>query len=91
METEFTVKNPLTGKNEKMELQDSMILALVKRVQKNGDSRAFDSLMDSGHGKLPTKAIHNFTPNPEFKTILADILEEDITEEDVPEGTDKQS
>lgn len=47
--------NPITKEKEIMDQQDIMVLALIKRVRKNGDVAAFKELMDGLHGKIPDK------------------------------------
>ena len=44
-------KNPISGKEEELEIQDMMVLALINKALK-GDVNAYKELMDSGYGKL---------------------------------------
>ena len=50
LEMEEKVKNPITGQDEKLEQQDIMTLALIKKARL-GDVQAYKELMDSGYGK----------------------------------------
>lgn len=43
-------KNPITGKDETLEQQDIMTLALIKKARE-GDVSAYRELMDSAYGK----------------------------------------
>jgi len=43
------LKNPLTGENERMNQEDLMTLALIKKARE-GDVNAYKALMDSGYG-----------------------------------------
>jgi hypothetical protein len=52
LEVEQVVKNPLTGEQEKLQQQDLMTLALVKKAR-NGDVNAYKELMDGCYGKIP--------------------------------------
>jgi hypothetical protein len=57
LEVEQELKNPLTGVKEKMSQEDLITLALIKKAR-NGDSLAYQKLMDSAYGKpLETKDI----------------------------------
>ena len=51
LETPMRAKNPITKKEEELEVQDVMTLALISKAFK-GDTNAYKELMDSGHGKL---------------------------------------
>lgn len=50
LEVTQTIKNPLTGKNEKLAQQDIMTLAIIKKAR-DGDVSAYRELMDSAFGK----------------------------------------
>ena len=50
LETPKKFKNPITGKIEELTQEDIGTLALIKKMR-SGDVRAYDSLMDSAHGK----------------------------------------
>ena len=57
IEAYLKAKNPITGKDEKMQVQDKMVLALINKAFK-GDVAAFRELMDSGHGKVKEQIDH---------------------------------
>ena len=50
LETPEQFKNPITGEIEELTQEDIGTLALIKKMR-SGDVRAYDSLMDSAHGK----------------------------------------
>ena len=50
LETPEKFKNPITGEIEELTQEDIGTLALIKKMR-SGDVRAYDSLMDSAHGK----------------------------------------
>lgn len=54
LNAEESVKNPITGKQERLSQSDIMTLALVKKAR-NGDIAAFRELMDGAFGKIPDK------------------------------------
>jgi hypothetical protein len=51
LESEETIKNPITGEKEKLTQADIMTLALIKKAR-SGDVQAFKELMDSAFGKI---------------------------------------
>lgn len=51
LEVSQKIKNPITGKEENLEQQDIMTLALIKKAR-NGDVSAYKELMDSAYGKI---------------------------------------
>ena len=51
LEVKKLAKNPISSKEEELEIQDMMVLALINKALK-GDVNAFKELMDSGYGKL---------------------------------------
>lgn len=51
LEVSQKIKNPITGKEEDLEQQDIMTLALIKKAR-NGDVSAYKELMDSAYGKI---------------------------------------
>ena len=51
LEVKKIAKNPISNKEEELEIQDMMTLALINKALK-GDVNAFKELMDSGYGKL---------------------------------------
>ena len=51
LEVKKIAKNPISSKEEELEIQDMMVLALINKALK-GDVNAFKELMDSGYGKL---------------------------------------
>ena len=50
LETPEKFKNPITGEIEELTQEDIGTLALVKKARQ-GDVRAYESLMDSAYGK----------------------------------------
>lgn len=50
LETPEQFKNPITGEIEELTQEDIGTLALVKKARQ-GDVRAYESLMDSAYGK----------------------------------------
>lgn len=44
------MKNPVTGKEEKLTQEEIMTLAILKKAR-GGDVRAYQALMDSGYGQ----------------------------------------
>ena len=52
LEVTQTIKNPITGKNERLAQQDIMTLAIIKKARE-GDVSAYRELMDSAFGKAP--------------------------------------
>ena len=50
LETLEKSKNPITGLYEDLTQEDIMTLAVLKKARQ-GDVRAYESLMDSGYGK----------------------------------------
>jgi hypothetical protein len=75
LEVEQDVKNPLTGQSERLQQQDLMTLALIKKARA-GDVNAFRELMDSAYGKLNQTLTHEgnaaapvvFQLDPKFGT-----------------------
>jgi len=57
LEALISSRNPITGKDEKMEVQDKMTLALINKAFK-GDVSAYRELMDAAHGKLKEQIDH---------------------------------
>ena len=51
LEVKKRAKNPISNKEEELEIQDMIVLALINKALK-GDVNAFKELMDSGYGKL---------------------------------------
>ena len=51
LEVKKLAKNPISNKEEELEIQDMMVLALINKALK-GDVNAFKELMDSSYGKL---------------------------------------
>ncbi|NDG30686.1 hypothetical protein EB118_11515 [bacterium] len=51
LEALYTKTNPISGKPEKLSIQDHMVISLIGKALK-GDVPAFKELMDSGHGKI---------------------------------------
>jgi hypothetical protein len=49
LSVEQQLKNPLTGEQEKMNQEDLMTLALIKKARE-GDVNAYKALMDSAYG-----------------------------------------
>jgi len=57
LEVQQSVRNPITGKDEILQQQDIMTLALIKKAR-DGDVNAFRELMDSAYGKLTQPLTH---------------------------------
>ena len=64
LETPEQFKNPITGEIEELTQEDIGTLALIKKVR-SGDVRAYDSLMDSAHGKA---CLLYTSPSPRDRT-----------------------
>ena len=66
--------NPLTGKKEKMEIQDEMVL---KQIEKSleGDTAAFKELMDSAHGKAVQSFEHSGKDGEPLRVIFQNMNE----------------
>lgn len=54
LSTELTLKNPLTGEDQNMTLEDAITLAQIKRAKK-GSPAAYKVIMDSAHGAVQQK------------------------------------
>lgn len=50
LSVEQNLKNPLTSENESMSQEDLMTLALIKKARE-GDTQAYQKLMDSAYGQ----------------------------------------
>jgi len=50
LSVEQDLKNPLTSENESMSQEDLMTLALIKKARE-GDTQAYQKLMDSAYGQ----------------------------------------
>jgi hypothetical protein len=57
LEVQQSFRNPITGKDEVLQQQDIMTLALIKKARE-GDVNAFKELMDSAYGKLTQPLTH---------------------------------
>jgi hypothetical protein len=66
--------NPLTGKKDKMEIQDEMVL---KQIEKSleGDTAAFKELMDSAHGKAVQSFEHSGKDGEPLRVIFQNMNE----------------
>jgi hypothetical protein len=74
MEIETITFNPLTGKKEKMQVQDQMAL---KQIEKSleGDTPAFKECFDSLHGKLNDKVEHTGKDGEPLRVIFQNMNE----------------
>ena len=63
LEVEQKAKNPISGKEEVLEQQDLITLALLKKARE-GDVQAFKELMDSAYGKLNQTLTHEGGEQP---------------------------
>lgn len=61
LEVEQKIKNPITGKDEFLEQQDLITLAILKKAR-DGDVNAYKELMDSAYGKLSQTLTHEGNP-----------------------------
>src|SRR6056297_3997170 len=80
LEAQDTIKNPITGKNEKLSQEDVMTLAMIKEARK-GNVNAYSKLMDSAYGQPKQTIDQNITEKPIFKEINLDVSSNDSTEE----------
>jgi len=55
LEVMESVKNPITGENERLSQEDIMTLAVLKKAR-NGDVNAYKELLNNGYG-LPTQKL----------------------------------
>ena len=81
LEVEQEFKNPITGQTEKLEQQDIMTLALIKKARE-GDVSAYRELMDSAYQKVTQNVDHttngkdiNQMPPPVGQNPLIDKLD----------------
>ena len=72
LELEQNINNPLTSQNENMSQEDSITLALIKKARE-GDTQAYQKLMDSAYG-APLQQIE--------QTNIEQPLFPDVTEND---------
>jgi len=72
LEVEQNLKNPLTSELEEMSQEDLMTLALIKKARE-GDTQAYQKLMDSAYGQ-PLQQIE--------QTNIEQPLFPDVTEDD---------
>ena len=54
LEVATTIKNPITKKDEKVTVEDEIILALIREARK-GNIQAIKEIQDSMHGKMTEK------------------------------------
>jgi hypothetical protein len=76
MEMETKGKNPVTGKDEEMTVEDKMILKIISKALVDGDVSAFREAMDSMYGKhkdqVEIKEVDKFAPLELIKQISED-------------------
>jgi hypothetical protein len=62
LEAKEKIKNPITGAEEQVTVEDAVILALISKARK-GDVAAIREILDSNYGKLTDKLdLNNVTP-----------------------------
>ncbi len=75
LEVMESVKNPITGENERLSQEDIMTLAVLKKAR-NGDVNAYKELLNNGYG-LPTQKVDVKHEKPIFNGIDLDVKNED--------------
>ncbi len=73
LQVEQDLKNPLTGDKETMSQEDLMTLALIKKARE-GDTQAYQKLLDSAYGAPLQQVIQEIVEQPLFP----DVKENDI-------------
>lgn len=71
LEVMESVKNPITGENERLSQEDIMTLAVLKKAR-NGDVNAYKELLNNGYG-LPTQKVDVKHEQPIFNGIDLDV------------------
>jgi hypothetical protein len=74
LEVEQEIKNPITGVTEKLEQQDIITLAQIKKARE-GDTAAFKELMDSAHGKAVQSFEHTGKDGEPLRVIFQNMNE----------------
>jgi hypothetical protein len=82
LETKEKIKNPITGAEEQVTVEDAVILALIGKARK-GDVAAIREILDSNYGKL-TDSFSIETSD--IKKTVSDLFPPDIIDsvKDVP-------
>lgn len=65
---EQDLKNPLTGDKETMSQEDLMTLALIKKARE-GDTQAYQKLLDSAYGAPLQQVIQEIVEQPLFPDV----------------------
>ena len=65
---EQDLKNPLTGEKENMSQEDLMTLALIKKARE-GDTQAYQKLLDSAYGAPLQQVIQEIVEQPLFPDV----------------------
>lgn len=74
LEVQQEIKNPITGVTEKLEQQDIITLAQIKKARE-GDTAAFKELMDSAHGKAVQSFEHTGKDGEPLRVIFQNMDE----------------
>jgi hypothetical protein len=74
LEVTESVKNPITGENERLSQEDIMTLAVLKKAR-NGDVNAYKELLNNGYG-LPTQKLDIKQEKPIFNGLNLDVNED---------------
>lgn len=72
--TSISLQNPLSKKNEKLQVMDFLVLAMIAQALK-GSVQAFSVLMDGLYGKIPDRV--------EWESSASDDLTSDLSKEDI--------
>jgi hypothetical protein len=75
LEVMESVKNPITGENERLSQEDIMTLAVLKKAR-NGDVTAYKELLNNGYG-LPTQKVDVKHEQPIFNGIDLDVKDDE--------------
>ncbi len=68
LQVEQDLKNPLTGDKETMSQEDLMTLALIKKARE-GDTQAYQKLLDSAYGAPLQQVIQEIVEQPLFPDV----------------------
>jgi hypothetical protein len=68
LSVEQDLKNPLTGDKETMSQEDLMTLALIKKARE-GDTQAYQKLLDSAYGAPLQQVIQEIVEQPLFPDV----------------------
>lgn len=68
LSVEQDLKNPLTGEKENMSQEDLMTLALIKKARE-GDTQAYQKLLDSAYGAPLQQVIQEIVEQPLFPDV----------------------